>query len=988
VKRDPLPVVAPAALPGGYGWPLLGWLYDTLDFFVFSGWKKFFLRRRDRYKSNVFRCHALMKTVAVLDHQAFEPFVSWDGRLAKEDGFGWAKVPPALAGNVAPSVFASGDQHDKLKAFYRALLESRAPQLGASFRAVAAEYFGRWEQGRPFAWRDEIERFYATFFFEWLLGARPEPDDVRLVYNNLFGHLLWPITRALPWSKYSRSVRAYGRLLDLVTKSPLFRPDGRLGSREETAKQLLFTIGVNCYLGLQSLTRSAVGELSGRDIAALRAEVAAAVGNAPDIEPRALAGTPGLDAFLKEVLRLHPPVFFIFGRATADFVVSSGTGQYAVERGEMLMGVIPLAQRNPALFDDFDRFDPAHGARPGSEAAMVWAHGTPAMEPTAQNRMCAGPDFGLRIAKLFCATLLRTYEWRLKRPARWNDHLFTLNVAAPRGKLEVGSFARLGAAPLAAAARTNRTTPWFAWAIRAFPWIVDWVQAVPFLRRFFNRLSVNFLVNRSLFRARIGMHRPYPFTLWTPNPQGLDGEPYVSWTGLFDRTYTGRHLPPDPAARRRAGVDEVAQLFRRPAFTADHKSSALFSFFAQWFTDSFLRTDPSDPRRNTSNHEIDLCQIYGLDAATTSALREHRAGRLRTLDGQGLFPDRLFDASGNPQPHFRGLPYVQRQANDPEGRLIIDALLARGVLDRAELARRRPRLYASGLERGNSSVLYAALSTVFVREHNRICGVLERAHPGWDDDRLFETARNINIALVLRVIVEDYINHIADERFKFLFDYEFAERTYWYRTNRIMLEFNLLYRWHSLVPDTLLIGGATRPPAQFMVNNRLLEEQGVEAVIAAASRQPAGRIGLGNTAQFLFEAEKRALQFARDQRVQPFNEYCRRFRLPVCRSFDELTGDPALADGLARLYGSVDDVEFLVGLYAERHAGMLGDLMRAMVALDAFSHALTNPLLSRNVFPHAFDAQARSIIDETRSLADIVERNKAPGSAAYCSFAL
>ena len=34
-------------------------------------------------------------------------------------------------------------------------------------------------------------------------------------------------------------------------------------------------------------------------------------------------------------------------------------------------------------------------------------------------------------------------------------------------------------------------------------------------------------------------------------------------------------------------------------------------FFAQWFTDSFLRTSLTDYRKNESNHEIDLCQIYG-----------------------------------------------------------------------------------------------------------------------------------------------------------------------------------------------------------------------------------------------------------------------------------------------------------------------------------------------------------------------------------------
>lgn len=54
--------------------------------------------------------------------------------------------------------------------------------------------------------------------------------------------------------------------------------------------------------------------------------------------------------------------------------------------------------------------------------------------------------------------------------------------------------------------------------------------------------------------------------------------------------------------------------------TPNPRSSLLFCFFAQWFTDSFLRTHPTDTRRITSNHQIDLCRIYGLDEPSTWAL--------------------------------------------------------------------------------------------------------------------------------------------------------------------------------------------------------------------------------------------------------------------------------------------------------------------------------------------------------------------------------
>ena len=64
----------------------------------------------------------------------------------------------------------------------------------------------------------------------------------------------------------------------------------------------------------------------------------------------------------------------------------------------------------------------------------------------------------------------------------------------------------------------------------------------------------------------------------------------------------------------------------------------MFVFFAQWFTDSFLRTDLTDFRKNESNHEIDLCQIYGRNIAATDLLRSHVGGHLKSqvIDGRGV----------------------------------------------------------------------------------------------------------------------------------------------------------------------------------------------------------------------------------------------------------------------------------------------------------------------------------------------------------------
>jgi hypothetical protein len=126
---------APVEVPGSWDGPL-GWLRDTFSFFVYPGWKGFFRARQGQH-GDVFKCHAIMKTIAVLDVEAFEPFVKWDGRLAKKFGFGWAKPPLPLLGGKTLSVFSDGEAHDGPKLFYRKLFDLRAGSLVKAFAGVS-----------------------------------------------------------------------------------------------------------------------------------------------------------------------------------------------------------------------------------------------------------------------------------------------------------------------------------------------------------------------------------------------------------------------------------------------------------------------------------------------------------------------------------------------------------------------------------------------------------------------------------------------------------------------------------------------------------------------------------------------------------------------------------------------------------------------------------------------------------------------------------
>jgi prostaglandin-endoperoxide synthase 2 len=482
--------------------------------------------------------------------------------------------------------------------------------------------------------------------------------------------------------------------------------------------------------------------------------------------------------------------------------------------------------------------------------------------------------------------------------------------------------------------------------------------------------------------------RPRPYSLWSQHPDEICD--YVSWASLTDRSFSGRHLraapesftaglPADAAYVSAGNHGQVTGLFKRAEQIDCSSSSMLFPFFAQWFTDSFLRVHPTDRRKNTSNHEIDLCQIYGLTEATSRILRSGQGGKLRSqMIGSEEYPDALYDDTGNVKAIYQDLPYV----TDGRLELIINKF--------GDAESRKQSYFATGLERGNSTVGYTAISTLFLREHNRLCNEIASRNSGWDDERLFQTARNINIVLLLKIVIEDYINHISPvDTPIFQVDTSYPEEEAWYRTNWISLEFDLLYRWHGLIPEVMHLAGQEYAPTQFMLNNAALLENGLGAIIDSSSRQKAGKISLHNTPDFLLGAEYAAIKLGRDFRLRSYNEYRVQFGLEELDDFDELTSNKVLEAELKALYGDIDNLEFFVGLFAEEAQGdaLFGELITTMVACDAFTQALTNPLLSKHVFnAGTFTRYGMKIIKKTSALKDLVERNVSNAEGVKVSF--
>jgi len=436
----------------------------------------------------------------------------------------------------------------------------------------------------------------------------------------------------------------------------------------------------------------------------------------------------------------------------------------------------------------------------------------------------------------------------------------------------------------------------------------NFIQSNKDLKRKANKFLLNSLINKI-------PNRPFPYSLMTLEDHipGTDKpkktDTYTSWDSLTDRSYTGRHLPPDPEFNKEGNLPPLKDLKvlfqkRDGKTTYSEKSTLLFPYWVQWFTDAFLRTD-----------HYNRPLFFYSDPET-----------------------------GTIDPQFEGL---YQPLND----------------EQRQSAEKKKTIFAMGVERANVQIGYTMLNTLCLREHNRLCDVLSKSYPDWDDERLFQTARMIVMVIILNIIMEEYIYHITPYNFNFFADPEAFTEESWHRTNWMAAEFSLVYRWHSALPETFTFNGEKTPMAHSLWNNQMFIDMGLGALMEETSTQPGTKIGLFNTPDF---AVKDGYSFIDVTELATVQEYAQQ--------------------KLRELYGHVDKIEFFVGLYAEdvRPNSAIPSLVSRIIGIDAFSQALTNPLLSDKIFkPETFSEVGWEIIQNTKTVGDLVNRNVPASDPEY-----
>uniref|UniRef100_A0A2P2I465 prostaglandin-endoperoxide synthase n=1 Tax=Hirondellea gigas TaxID=1518452 RepID=A0A2P2I465_9CRUS len=440
---------------------------------------------------------------------------------------------------------------------------------------------------------------------------------------------------------------------------------------------------------------------------------------------------------------------------------------------------------------------------------------------------------------------------------------------------------------------------------------------------------------------------------------------YTTLDAYFNETYFGRTLPPVPdhcptpmgvaGPKQLPDVDElIKRVFLRRKFIPDpHDTNLLFQYYAQHFTHQFFRTNyTKGPQFTKGLGGVDSSHVYGVTEHHRRAIRLNKDGKLKyqIIDGEH-FPPYIKDTPGL---DMELPPYVPVNA---------DTTFALGHPFYAML----PGLFV--------------YSVIWMREHNRVCEVLKDEHPDWDDERLYHTAKLIITGEVIKITIEDYVQHLSQYKVRLRFKPDVIHGSRFQFHNRINVEFDHLYHWHPLVPDGIKVNESYYTVMDMAFSVKPVFVHGLDNFIRAMASNRAGKLSARNHGKATVPFLRKMLLNSRTIRFRGINEYRKRFGLKTFTDFMDLTGDEELARDLQDLYGDIEAVEFYVGLLTERDSPSLTPL--AMVNIGgpwSVKGLIANPICSPHWWkPSTFGGDRGFEIVQTASLQKLLCNNMKSG---------
>jgi Animal haem peroxidase/Catalase len=257
----------------------------------------------------------------------------------------------------------------------------------------------------------------------------------------------------------------------------------------------------------------------------------------------------------------------------------------------------------------------------------------------------------------------------------------------------------------------------------------------------------------------------------------------------------------------------------------------------------------------------------------------------------------------------------------------------------------------------------AGLHTLFAREHNVVCDELRAHYPTWSQERVYQTARLIVAALIAKIHTVEWTPAIlATEAIDLGLkaNWNGPPANDWITRLGLWLmdthasvgiprttpdhngvpyslteDFVTVYRLHPLIPDDYRFmdytdGHLIRTCGFDALSGTSADEQlrdlGMENMLYSFGRAHPGAITLHNypaaLCDFVRDGEHidlSVVDLVRNRRrgIPRYNDFREGLHKPRVRDFEEISTNPESVRRMRELYRSVDDVDTMIGLFAE-----------------------------------------------------------------------
>ncbi len=363
-------------------------------------------------------------------------------------------------------------------------------------------------------------------------------------------------------------------------------------------------------------------------------------------------------------------------------------------------------------------------------------------------------------------------------------------------------------------------------------------------------------------------------------------------------------------------------------------------------------SEPDNPRQHANEITawIDGSNIYGSSDERAALLRSFEGGRLKVSDGN-LLPLDPGSNNDNPGP--------------------------------------ATELFIAGDVRANENIVLSSMHTLFVREHNRFAQALSQQHPDWTDEQVFQRARQLNVAQLQHIVFEEYLPAILGRPLEAYDGYDasidagisrtFSTAAFRFGHTMVSPEISRLDNAGQVIEQ-----GNLNLADAFFPNTEVLKGTGIDAVLrgsVSTLSQNADSQVINELRNLLFNFGGRFaaqdlkalnIQRGRDHGLADYNTIREAFGLERVTTFAEINPDVEAQAKLESLYGTVDNIDAIVGMFAENPTGdaAFGETIAA-VLVDQFTRLRDGDrFYYKNILS---EAEIDAI--ESSSMADIIQRN-------------